>query len=113
MPLTPRFSDLSPARQFLMRVGQWVNHGQIKSISVRNGDPILDPTSTVLVSVKLDSDQTPRPETDLADFALPAEVCRLMLHLDELQNGEIESIAVVAGIPRNLVLRRRLAEQPQ
>jgi hypothetical protein len=107
---TLRFSQLSAPRQVLVRLCQSINFGQICSLEVRDCDPVFNPPPQVLVDVKLDSDEGLRPEINLPDFVLPAEVCRLMDRLDRLKNATIERVEVRAGIARRVVFRARLAE---
>ena len=57
-----RLSDLSPARQALVRLCQDVNFGQILDLLVANAEPIWDPGPTILSEVRLDIEETPRPE---------------------------------------------------
>jgi hypothetical protein len=110
MPEVRRFSALSPARQKLVRISQAVNFGELQSIPVRDGDPIFDHTSLVILDAKLDKEEVPRPELDLTDFALSADVLRLMSRLDELKNGRIQRLEVRAGLPRRLVFESRVLE---
>ncbi len=105
-----RFTQLSAPRQALVRLFQFVNFGQILGITIQNGDPVFHPEPTVLVDVKLDSNECERPEVDLPDFALCDKVRRLMALLDELQNGRIERIVVLSGIPRRAIIERHLTE---
>jgi hypothetical protein len=42
MPQAQRFSQLSPARQALVRIFQAVNFGEIQGVHVRDADPIFD-----------------------------------------------------------------------
>lgn len=107
---TLRFSQISAPRQVLVRLCQSVNFGQICSLEVRDSDPVFNPPPQVLVDVKLDSDEELRPEINLIDFALPAEVCRLLDRLDKLKNATIERVEVRAGIARRVVFRVRLTE---
>jgi hypothetical protein len=113
MPDVQRFSHLSPARQTLVHILQAVNFGELQGIPVRGGDPILDDTSLVILDAKLDKEEVPRPELDLADFALNAEVLRLMSRLDEFKNGTIQRLEVRAGIPRRLVFESRFLAAPR
>jgi hypothetical protein len=110
MPEVRRFSQLSPARQALVRTLQAVNFGELQGIQVQDADPIFDGTPVVILDAKLDKEEVPRPELDLADFALSAEVLRLMSRLDELKNGMIQHLEVRAGLPRRLVFELRLLE---
>ena len=112
MPRLLRFSQLSAPRQVLVRLCQVTNYGCVRGLKVKNTDPVFDPLPQVLVDVKLDSDEVPRQEADLTDFVLRDEVCRLMTRLDEIEDATIERIEVRAGIPRRVVIERRLTEAP-
>jgi hypothetical protein len=102
-----RLWHLSPARQTLVRMLQAVNFGELQSIQVRESDPVFDGATVVILDVKLDKEDGTRPELDLADFGLSAEVLRLMSRLDELKNGTIQRLEVRAGTPRRLVFETR------
>ena len=106
---TLRFSQLSASRQTLVRLCQDINFGQIQDLHVRNSDPVWDPAPTVLSEIKLDTEEAPRPESELPDFKLSAPIQRLMRRLDQLRDGRIEKIEVREGIPRRLVLTSPLA----
>jgi hypothetical protein len=98
-----RLSDLSPARQALVRLCQAINHGSIEDLEVLRSEPVFSPAPVMLKNVKLDSDEGPRPELALGDFVLSDQVCRLLRFIDELESGSIRHIEVRAGIPRRLV----------
>ena len=113
-----RLSDLSPARQALVRLCQAINHGSIEDLEVRYSEPVFDPWPVTLRDVKLDSDEGPRPEVSLADFVVSDEVLRLMSLLDEMNCGTIRHIEVRAGIaggsfwsPRSLGPKHRSGER--
>lgn len=91
-----RFTQLSPARQALVRLLQTVNYGQIQELLVRDGSPIFEPAPVVIINAKLYRDDGPRPELALADFVLRDGVLRLMTRLDDLRNGTIQCINVRA-----------------
>jgi hypothetical protein len=99
-----RLSDLSPARQALVRLCQAINHGSIEDLEVRRSEPVFNPAPTTLKDVKLDSDEGPRPELDLGDFMLSDQVCRLLRILDKLDSGSIRHIEVRAGIPQRVLV---------
>lgn len=107
------FTQLSAARQILVRLFQSLNFGHIQDLHIRSADPIFDPPPTVFADVKLDSEECQRAEAALPDFTLRDEVCRLLYQLDQLQNGTIERIEVRSGLPRRVVIERRLTEAPQ
>jgi len=89
---------------------QTVNFGELQGIQVRDADPVFDHSSVVIVDAKLDKEEFPRPELQLVDFELNAEVLRLISRLDELKNGTIQRLEVRAGVPRRLVLEIKLLE---
>ncbi len=107
-PSLCRFSQLSASRQALVRLCQVTNYGQIQNLEIRDGDPVFNPPPLVLIDLKLDADEVPRPEVDLPDFELCKEVRRLIGQLHELATGVIEHIEVRGGIPRRIVVRGSL-----
>jgi hypothetical protein len=104
-----RFLQLSPARRTLVRVLQIVNFGEIQGLQVRESDPIFDSATVAILDLKLDREDS-RPELDLADFALSAEVINLISWLDELKSGTIRRLEVRAGLPRRLLFEPLLSE---
>jgi hypothetical protein len=94
----------------LVRLCQSVNFGQIHDLSVRDCEPIWQcPAPAVLVDIRLDVEAQPRDEILTADFALGAEVTRLMALLDKIENGKITKIEVRAGLPRRAMFEGRHA----
>jgi hypothetical protein len=102
---TTNFLQLSKPRQILIRLCQRVSYGAILNVQVTDGEVCFDGPPDVSIDVKLDSDVPLRHELGLADFALPAESCRLLAQIDSLKNGIIEKIVVHEGVPRRVVLR--------
>jgi hypothetical protein len=109
MPSPLRLLDLSPARQALVRLCQSANYAQIEQLQVKDCEPVFNPAPVVLLDLKLDSDEMPRPELALTDFTLTAEFCRLMDKLDALKHGIIERIEVRAGLPRRMLFRSKFS----
>jgi hypothetical protein len=107
-----RLSDLSSARQALVRLCQNINHGSIEDLEVRDSEPVFDPWPVTVRDVKLDSDEGPRPELDLADFVLSDEVQRLVRHLDEINCGTIRHVEVRKGMPRRILLESQVPAAP-
>ncbi len=100
-----RFTDLTAARQSFIRQCQRLGFGTVRGLEVRDCEPVFGPKTEVLVDLKLDSDDTPRPEQHLGDFVLPDEVRRLFAVLDTLRNGTVEQVEVRSGVPRRLFFR--------
>jgi hypothetical protein len=99
-----RLSEISPARQALVRMCQAIDHGSIEDLEVRLSEPVFNPAPVMLRDVKLDADEGPRPELALHDFTLSGQVCRLFRMLDNLESGSIRHIEVRAGIPRRVLV---------
>lgn len=93
-----------------MRLCQRLNFGLIHGIAVRDAEPVFELDNVVLVDEKLDGNDAPRPEAELTNFELAAELSRLMTRLDEIRNGRIERIEVRGGIPRRVVFESRISE---
>jgi hypothetical protein len=74
---------------------------------------VLSPPPLVLVGVKLDADQVPRPEVDAPDFELCNEVRRLIGELQRVGSGIIEHIEVRSGVPRRIVFEYHSPEAPR
>jgi hypothetical protein len=98
-----RFSDLSQPRQALIRICQITNFGSLRGLEIREREPVFDPPPLLLVDMKLDGGDPPRPEIELADFDLSQEVVRLMDRLDQLVTTKIDLLEIRAGIPRRVV----------
>lgn len=109
----PRFLELSSSRQALVRLCQSINYGYIKALHVVRGEPSFSPAPVAVVDVKLDHDESPRPEIELRDFELCHEVRRLLDQVKQIENGEIERIEVRAGVPRRLLFQQDSNKQQQ
>lgn len=105
-----RFSQLSPPRKALVRFCQSLNFGSILDLRVIACEIVFDALPDVLVDVRLDEEITERPESELTDFVLCAEIRRLFSAIDTIGNGTIEKIVVHAGVPRRATIRRPLSE---
>jgi hypothetical protein len=101
----PRFSSLSADRQRLVRECQRVGFGRIRGLEVSDGEPVFGPQTELLFDFKLDSEETRRPENELSDFALCAEILRLFSKFDCIRNGCIEHIEIRSGVPRRIAFK--------
>ena len=112
-PLDPdkllRISSLSAPRQLLVRLCQSIDYGQIMDLQILAGEPVFCPEPSVVVEIKLDGNDGPRPESKLPDFALCDEVQNLIRQIERLHSGVIQRIEVRAGIPRRILVGARLA----
>jgi len=106
----PKLSELSSARQALVRLCQSIDYGWIDGLRIQDREPVFDPQPNVILDVKLDTAADGRPEVELSDFALRDEVCRLLQRLDHIENGRLDRIEVRAGIPRRVLIEATLTE---
>lgn len=105
-----RLAALSAPRQALVRLCQSIDHGQILDLQIHDREPVFSPAPKLLLDIKLDTDSSGRPESELADFALCHEVCRLLDRLDQIGTGRVQRIEVRAGIPRRVLIEAELTE---
>ena len=108
MPRTAQLSELSAARQSLVRLCQSIDYGQIRDLLVANREPKLCLKSIAFLGIKLDSEEFPRPEPRTEEFTLCAEVIRWMELLDAIENGTISKLEVRAGIPRRVIFEKQI-----
>ena len=93
-------SSLSNPQRRLLETMQKLNYGRIEGLSIRGGEPVLNPQPRIVRDVKLGSPENgTRPEFHSADFALKREHSELFENLRRLGDGVIESIEVKAGLP--------------
>ena len=90
---------LSPARRHLVELMQRLNFGRIEALRICGGEPVLNPSPTVIREYKFCAENGPRPEAGRPDCRLKNQVCALMQLLDDLGNGVIEVLTVKHGLP--------------
>ena len=84
--------------------------GKILGLAVCDCEPVFGPRTEVLLDVKLDGAEIRRPEQDLGDFVLCAEMVRLLDHLDAIRSGSVEHVEVRAGIPVRMSFKATVQE---
>ena len=92
-------SSLTPSQQRLLAEMQRINYGRIEGLSVRCGEPVLDPPPRVVREIKFGGDNGPRPEAAKTDFTLKAQVRDLFAQLEALGDGVIPCIEIQRGLP--------------
>ncbi len=92
-------SCLSPAQARLLELLQGLNFGRVEALRVRAGEPFFDPPPRVIQTVKLGSDNGPRPELSYADFRLKHQIVEMLDIVSSLGEGEIRAIDVRHGLP--------------
>ena len=97
--MADRKSSLTPSQQKLLAEMQRINFGRIFDLSVRDGQPVMDPPPRVVREIKFGGDNGPRPEAAKTDFTLKAQVRDLFAQLEALGNGVIPCIEIQRGLP--------------
>lgn len=97
--MTATKSDLSAPQAELTELMQRLDFGRIECLTIREGEPVLDPPPRIIRDVKFRGENGPRPESDLDDFVLKAEVRTLLAQFDALGNGTIRFLEVKYGLP--------------
>jgi len=92
-------SSLTPSQQKLLAEMQRINFGRIFDLTVRDGQPVMDPPPRVVREIKFGGDNGPRPEVAKADFTLKAQVRDLFVQLEALGDGVIPCIEIQRGLP--------------
>jgi hypothetical protein len=57
------------------------------------------------LDLKLGDEDQPRPEQNLPDYGLAAEIVRLLSMFDSIHDGVVEHIEIRTGLPRRIVVR--------
>jgi hypothetical protein len=108
---TTRFSEISSARQRLVRLCEAIGFGCIENLVVQNAEPLISTDEPVIhLDIKLDRPLGGPPKKESVDFQLQAEFARLMSLLDAIQNGCIAKIEVRDGVPRRILCAQRFQD---
>ena len=97
-------SDLSTPQAKLIELMQRLDFGRIENLTIREGEPVLDPPPRVIRDVKFCGEKGPRRESDLDDFVLKSEVVDLFAQFDKLRNATIKRLEVQHGLPFRMQL---------
>ena len=95
----PTKRGLSAPRRRLVELLQELNFGRVENLTVREGQPVLDPPPRIVREWKFGAEKGPRPERAIGEFALKLQVVELFAALDELGDGVVDLIEVKHGLP--------------
>ena len=98
-------ASLSPARRRLLEICQKINFGRIENLSIRDGEPVLDPLPLIVREVKFGGENGPRPELGADDFCLKKKHVDLFDLFDQIQNGVIDVLVLQHGLPFGAALK--------
>ena len=105
----PTKSSLSHARVRLIELMQRINYGRIEGLSVRRGEPVLDPPPRIVREIKFGGENGPRPETAKEDFFLKAQVRELFAQMEAMGSGVIRTIEIKHGLPFRMTVEEDAA----
>ena len=97
--MADRKSSLTPSQQKLLTEMQRINYGRIEGLSVRRGEPVMDPPPRIIREIKFGGENGPRAEVGKPDFTLKAQVRDLFAQLEALGDGVIPCIEIQRGLP--------------
>jgi hypothetical protein len=105
--------DLLTSERNLLDAIRTLGFGQIESLRIRAGEPVLDPWPTVVRDLKFGVDRQEPRATSSTDFELKREVAELFEYTREVEDGEIRILAVRHGLPftMEIELSARAARQ--
>jgi hypothetical protein len=92
-------SSQSPQRAWLIELMQDLDFGKIEGFALRDSEPVFDPPPRIIRDVKFGTQNGPRPEASLDDFALKGEVLELFSQFEAIDNAIIHSLEVKHGLP--------------
>lgn len=99
-------SCLSPAQTHLVELLQRLNFGRVEALRVSAGKPVFDPPPRVIQTVKLGSDNGPRPELTCGDFRLKHQIIEMLEIISGLGEGEVRAMDVRYGLPYCMEIER-------
>lgn len=92
-------SNLPNSIQDLLETMQRIRYGEIKNLSIRNGQPHQQSPPTVERQFKFSFKAGPRPEAKSGDFELCAPMADFVNTLEQIGEGVIRRIEVKDGLP--------------
>jgi hypothetical protein len=95
--------QLSGPRKWFLELAQEMNFGQIRNLSIKQGEPQYQPAPVIAKDWKLDGDNQSRPELNLRDFALKEQHLKLFEVFDAVGDGVIDEIHVRYGLPCRVI----------
>lgn len=97
--------QVSQPRRALIELGQYINHGWIENLEVRDREPVMDPQPIFYHDFKFEAENGPRDELTLDDFVLKAKQLELFAYFDRLKNGFIRRLDFKGGLPFHMQVR--------
>ena len=102
-------ASLPPARRRLVTLMQELNFGSIHGLSVRDREPVFDPSPHIIREVKFCAENGARPEAVKEDFALKEQVIEFFAEIAAMGDGTILCIEVKHGLPFRMTVEEDAA----
>lgn len=100
-----RLVDISPAQQQLIRLLQHVQFGRLEDLVIKNGQPLFDPSPTVIRLVRFQDGPERKPLPPKPDSRLHTSHVRLLDLISTIQNATVATLIVDAGLPVRAEIR--------
>lgn len=91
--------DLLPSERSLLEIIRTLGFGQIEFLRISGGEPVLDPSPTVVRDLKLGTERYEAVSTAATEFELKREAADLFEYTRDVDHGEIRCLVVRHGLP--------------
>ena len=99
--------DLSPSERSLVRALQQLGFGHLESVKIRNGAVVLEPSPSVVRTVKFGATETEQ-QSRFCDFELGKSMAELFEYIRGVDQGEIRRLEVRHGSPFSMEVEYRI-----
>ena len=99
--------DLSPSERSLVRALQQLGFGHLESVKIHNGAVVLEPSPTVVRTVKFGTTETEQ-QSRSCDFELGKSMAELFEYIRGVDQGEIRRLEVRHGLPFSMEVEYRI-----
>lgn len=94
----PRTS-LSHNERHLLQLMQEIHYGRIENLAVRDGEPVIAPSTKVLRDVKFGPEIGKRPIIVGRDYRDKAQIMEMLQQFRRLGDGVVQTLEVHNGLP--------------
>ncbi len=90
---------LSHSERYLLQLMQEIHYGRIEGLAIRDGEPVIEPSTKVLRDVKLDLQAKRNPIFTDRDYRDKAQVMEMLHQFRRLGDGVVQTLEVHNGLP--------------
>lgn len=83
----------------LLQLIQEIYYGKIERFVIRDGDPVIEPSTRILRDVKLGADLKKRPILIDRNYRDKPQVVEMLQQLRKLSDGVVHSLEIHDGLP--------------